>query len=399
MFGHDSVKQVKVTLVIVALLIAAGSLAISQALISDLKKEEHARMEVWAEAMRSLIKADENTDLNLVLKIINGNHTIPIIVQDENGHIVDYRNVTHSTESDSISSLQAAALAMRKAGRVMYISMAPQDDKTGDSGDTFSISYGESLMLQRLSVFPYIQLGVVGLFIAVAIYALLSSKRAEQNKVWVGLSRETAHQLGTPISSLMAWTEVLRESYPDEPVMTDLTQDVERLQLIAERFSKIGSAPSLHPEDLNDAISQALAYIERRTSGKVRISKSVPNEPIIVYLNTPLFAWVIENLCKNAIDAMSGAGRITVNVSCTTNKAIVEITDTGKGIPKSDYKAVFRPGFTTKKRGWGLGLSLAKRIIEQYHKGSIFVKSSEIGMGTTFCIKLPYKWDKGTASE
>lgn len=399
MFGHDSVKQVKVTLVIVALLIAAGSLAISQALISDLKKEEHARMEVWAEAMRSLIKADENTDLNLVLKIINGNHTIPIIVQDENGYIVDYRNVTHSTESDSISSLQAAALAMRKAGRVMYISMAPQDDKTGDSGDTFSISYGESLMLQRLSVFPYIQLGVVGLFIAVAIYALLSSKRAEQNKVWVGLSRETAHQLGTPISSLMAWTEVLRESYPDEPVMTDLTQDVERLQLIAERFSKIGSAPSLHPEDLNDAISQALAYIERRTSGKVRISKSVPHEPIIVYLNTPLFAWVIENLCKNAIDAMSGAGRITVNVSRTTNKAIVEITDTGKGIPKSDYKAVFRPGFTTKKRGWGLGLSLAKRIIEQYHKGSIFVKSSEIGMGTTFCIKLPYKWDNGTVSE
>lgn len=400
MFGHDSIKQVKIALVVAALLIAAGSLAISQILVSDLKDEEHARMAVWAEAMRSLIRADENTDLSLVLKIINSNHTIPIIVQDEQGNIIDHRNVNYKSRPDSLEQMQNEALAMRRSGHVMYLEMNPEVPASASSNATvsasesvesvrFTISYGESVMLQRLAIFPFIQLGVVGLFIAVAIYALLSSKRAEQNKVWVGLSRETAHQLGTPISSLMAWTEVLRETYPDEPAVSDLTQDVERLQLIADRFSKIGSAPSLQPSDLTDAISQAVAYVSRRASGKVHFTLATPPQPIIVNLNIPLFAWVVENLCKNAIDAMSGVGAITITTYTDGRQAIIEIADTGKGIPKSQFKTVFRPGFTTKRRGWGLGLSLAKRIVEQYHSGSIVVKSSEIGVGTTFCIRLP----------
>ncbi len=395
MFGQDRVKLVKIGLVIAAIIIAAGSLTVSQSLISDLKKEERGKMAVWAEAMSSLIRADETTDLNLVLKVINGNNTIPIILLDEEGNVMEHRNIDTGNSPDSLQLLKNEALRMKRAGHVMYLSMnddanATDDDTaTQSNNDRFAVCYGESVMLRRLAAFPYIQLGVVGLFIAVAIYALLSSKRAEQNKVWVGLSRETAHQLGTPISSLMAWTEVLKETYPDEPVMKDLNCDVERLQLIAERFSKIGSAPNLQPEDLSQTIAQALEYIGRRASDKVQISTYFPQHPILAKVNPPLFAWVIENLCKNAIDAMSGIGRISVTLTATEKTATIEVADTGKGIPKSRFKTVFRPGFTTKQRGWGLGLSLAKRIIEQYHGGSIFVKSSEPGIGTTFCIRLP----------
>ncbi len=373
-------RAVKIALAVAALAIAAGSLIISHSLVSDLKTEEQVKMEIWAEAMRSFIRADENADLNLVLRVTESNHTIPIIIQDERGNITEHRNIDVPYTPDSTARLQAEARAMRQAGRVMNI-----DHPEGH----FTISYGESLMLRRLAAYPYIQLAVVTLFICVTIYALLSSKRAEQNKVWVGLSRETAHQLGTPTSSLMAWTEVLRETYPDEPLISDMSLDVERLQLIADRFSKIGSAPVLRPEDLGEVIATAAAYIRRRASEKVVMRVKRPEDPLIVPLNTPLFAWVIENLCKNAIDAMSGSGSITIVITQTAKKAIVTVTDTGKGIPRNHFKTVFRPGFTTKKRGWGLGLSLAKRIIEQYHNGSIFVKQSEIGGGTTFCISLP----------
>jgi signal transduction histidine kinase len=244
-------------------------------------------------------------------------------------------------------------------------------------------------MLQRLAWYPFIQLGVVLIFVVVAIFALLSSKRAEQNKVWVGLSKETAHQLGTPISSLMAWVEMLKEQYPDDELIPELDKDVQRLQLISDRFSKIGSLPELKPTSLTEVIDHVTDYMDHRTSRKVIIARHLPDHDVVVNMNASLFEWVIENLCKNAVDAMGGvSGRIDITVEEPPGKVAVEVADTGKGIKKKNVSNVFRPGFTTKKRGWGLGLSLAKRIIEEYHKGRIWVKSTEVGKGTTFRIEI-----------
>jgi signal transduction histidine kinase len=244
-------------------------------------------------------------------------------------------------------------------------------------------------MLRRLSAWPYVQLGIVLIFVVVAIFALLSSKRAEQNKVWVGLSKETAHQLGTPISSLMAWTEMLKESYPDDEMIPEMYQDVKRLERIAERFSKIGSLPEPVASSMTDVLEHVIVYMDRRTSNKVQIVRQFPDHEVIVKMNASLFEWVIENLCKNAVDAMEGAGTITLTLTDEGQRVVIEVQDTGKGIKKKDINNVFTPGFTTKKRGWGLGLSLAKRIVEEYHKGRIFVKQSEIGKGTTFRIEMP----------
>lgn len=382
MFKPERTKVIKTLLVSCALIIAAGSLFVSNALIADLKSEEQARVGVWAEAMQSFMRADENTDLNLVLRIINGNHTIPVILLDEQNHVIDYRNITFSASTDTTAYLASEARAMREGGHSMQLSI---DNMPGH----FTLCYGESTMLKRLAVYPYIQLAVVGLFFILAVSILLSSKKSEQNKVWVGLSRETAHQLGTPISSLMAWTEVLQELYPEDDTIEYLKQDVERLQLIADRFSKIGSAPKLAPTNVSDAISSAIKYMAKRTSGKAKISYHPPQETMTANLCPPLFAWVIENLCKNAVDAMSGVGSINITAWSFEKHIEIDVTDTGKGIPASRFKSVFRPGYTTKQRGWGLGLSLAKRIIEQYHKGKIFVKQSEINVGTTFTIILP----------
>ena len=244
-------------------------------------------------------------------------------------------------------------------------------------------------MLKRLALYPYVQLGVVMLFVVVAIFALLTSKRAEQNKVWVGLSKETAHQLGTPISSLMAWTTILKETYPDDDLLPEMDKDVKRLQLIADRFSKIGSLPEAVPVSLSEVLDHVIDYMDRRTSKTIQLKKVFPADDIIIRLNASLFEWVIENLCKNAVDAMGGeSGTITLRVETVGERVIVEVSDTGKGIKKKDMRNVFRPGFTTKSRGWGLGLSLAKRIVEEYHNGRIFVKSSELGKGTTFRIEL-----------
>jgi len=258
-----------------------------------------------------------------------------------------------------------------------------------DSPDDYmEVCFGESIMLRRLAYYPYVQLGVVLIFVVVAIFALLSSKRAEQNKVWVGLSKETAHQLGTPISSLMAWVEVLKETHPDDELIPEMDKDVRRLQRIAERFSKIGSLPEPKPENLNDVVQNVVEYIGRRTSNKVTLAVDMPDHPLIVKMSAPLFEWVVENLCKNAIDAMEGRGSITITARDEADCFSVEVSDTGKGIPKNKFRDVFMPGFTTKSRGWGLGLSLAKRIVEEYHGGRIFVKSSELGRGTTFRIEL-----------
>ena len=250
------------------------------------------------------------------------------------------------------------------------------------------VCYDESTLLKRLSQYPYWQLGIVLIFVVVAIFALLASKKAEQNKVWVGLSKETAHQLGTPISSLMAWVEILKENYPDDELIPELDKDVKRLELIADRFSKIGSLPEPVDASMNEVLDHVVGYMNRRTSKKVEIVRRFPDHEIIVKMNASLFEWVIENLCKNAVDAMEGKGRIELSLFDEGRLVAIEVTDNGKGIPKKDVKNVFTPGFTTKKRGWGLGLSLARRIVEDYHKGRIFVKSSEVGVGTTFRIEM-----------
>lgn len=375
----DRIRQTKILLVVAAVVIAVASLVASNLLTRDLYEEEHKKMEVWAEAMRTLNAGDDNGGMNLVLKVIQDNTTIPIVVVDEKGEVQLSRNV----EEQPDTLLSVTAMRWKNAGhsiRILY-----DDDNPKEFID---VCYDDSLMLKRLAVYPYVQLGVVLLFVVVAIFALLTSKRAEQNKVWVGLSKETAHQLGTPISSLMAWSEVLREQYPDDTLLDEMDKDVRRLQLIADRFSKIGSLPEPVPSNMNELLTRVADYMSRRVSNKVRIEKLLPPEPIIAPLNASLFEWVIENLCKNAVDAMEGQGRITLFLGEEMGTLVVEVSDTGKGIRKKDLKSVFKPGFTTKQRGWGLGLSLAKRIVEEYHHGRIYVKNTELGRGTTFRIEL-----------
>lgn len=381
----DRIRQVKIFLVVAAILIAVASLLVSRSLTHDLAEQEKSKMQVWAEAMKSLSAADENTDLSLVLKVLDENHTIPVVVLNNEGVVTEYRNIEIKARNakDSIAFVTSYGQQMKASGQVIRISLSKNNH------DYIDVCYDDSLMLKRIAVYPYVQLGVVLLFVIVAIFALLTSKRAEQNKVWVGLSKETAHQLGTPISSLMAWSTILKETYPDDELLPEMDKDVKRLQLIADRFSKIGSIPEPVPSCLNDVLIHVVDYMDRRTSKKIEMKTELPNEDVIINMNASLFEWVIENLCKNAVDAMGGKlGRITLRLEETDKRAIVEVSDTGKGIKKKDISNVFRPGFTTKKRGWGLGLSLAKRIIEEYHHGKIYVKNSEIGKGTTFRIEL-----------
>lgn len=378
----DRIRQVKIVLVTAAILIAVVSLLVSHFLVKDLQREERNKMETWAKALNSLNNADENTDLTLVLHVIQSNNTIPVIVSESNGTISDFRNVEIDAETaeDSVNYLLAYSKRMYHNGNYIEVSLGADDYQL--------VCYDESILLKRLAQYPYWQLGVVMIFVVVAIIALLASKRAEQNKVWVGLSKETAHQLGTPISSLMAWVEILKENYPDDELIPEMDKDVKRLELIAERFSKIGSLPEPVDASMNEVLTHVVDYMDRRTSKKVEIQLYLPDHEVIVKLNSSLFEWVVENLCKNAVDAMEGRGRIELNLMDEDSRVVIEVKDNGKGIRKKDLKNVFAPGFTTKKRGWGLGLSLAKRIVEEYHKGKIFVKTSEVGVGTTFRIEL-----------
>ena len=382
----DRIRQVKIMLVIAAIVIAVASLITSHLLTRDLEREERARMEVWATAMRTLNTADENTNLELVLKVINENNTIPVIVLDAKGNAQTFRNVQLKGKiyEDSLKAATAIGRELLASGKNIRIYL---DD--GPHPDYNDVCFDDSSILKRLAYYPFVQLGVVLIFVVIAIFALLTSKRAEQNKVWVGLSKETAHQLGTPISSLMAWVEILKEQYPNDDLIPEMNKDVERLQLIADRFSKIGSLPEMQPSSLNDVLLHVVDYMDHRTSKRIRITTKMPDHTVMALMNPNLFEWVVENLCKNAVDAMGGtAGSITLSVDDTGQKVIIDVADTGKGIKKKDLGNVFRPGFTTKKRGWGLGLSLAKRIVEEYHKGKIYVKSSEVGKGTTFRIEL-----------
>lgn len=382
----DRIRKMKLLLIFAAIIIVVLSLVISRLLIRDLFHEETTRMEVLAQAMRSLSVADDNTDLNLVLKVINENNTIPVIVVDKSGKAQIFRNVDVQGYSyaDSLKDASHKAAIMKASGKFVRISI---DDRTHDYID---VCYDDSIILQRLAYYPYVQLGVVIIFAAIVIFALLASKKAEQNMVWVGLSKETAHQLGTPISSLLAWIEIFKEEYSKESLVFEMEKDVKRLQIIADRFSKIGSSPSLCPVNLIDVLNHVIDYMEKRKPSSISIIREQPDHDIVIMLNASLFEWVVENLLKNAVDSMIGIkGTITVKVSEIDDIVSIEISDTGKGIKPKDISNVFRPGFTTKKRGWGLGLSLAKRIVKDYHKGKIFVKYSDVGKGTVFCIELP----------
>ena len=376
----DRIRQVKIILVVAAVIIAVASLLVSHLLVSDLLAEERAKMQVWADAMHAINEAGPDDDMSLAFSVIRSNSTIPVVVLNSNGEVNDYSNIDVAGK-DTASILKAFGQRMQHAGNSIRIDL-------GDSIDYELVCYDESIMLKRLSAWPYVQLGIVLIFVVVAIFALLSSKRAEQNKVWVGLSKETAHQLGTPISSLMAWTEMLKESYPDDEMIPEMSQDVKRLERIAERFSKIGSLPEPVASSMTDVLEHVIVYMDRRTSNKVQIVRRFPDHEVIVKMNASLFEWVIENLCKNAVDAMEGSGTITLTLLDDGDQVAIEVADTGKGIKKKDVKNVFTPGFTTKKRGWGLGLSLARRIVEEYHHGRIYVKQSELGKGTTFRIEM-----------
>ncbi len=375
-------KTLRTVLIIVAIVIAFISLFVSQQLVRDLSREEYAKMELFAEAYRTLNAADENTDLSLVLEVIRSNNTIPVIIVDQDGEINNYLNVELG-KGDTLSNLAHLAAAMRSQGNSIRINW-----DNSDSSRYYEVCFNESLLLNRLRIYPYIQMGVVMLFVLIAIFALLSFKKTEQNRVWVGLSKETAHQLGTPISSLMAWTELLKDKY-DDGLISEMEKDVNRLQMVAERFSKIGSMPEPVKADMVEVLENVIGYVEHRSPATVSFVREFPNPPVNASVNASLFGWVVENLCKNAVDAMSGKGILTIKLIEEKAFVAIEISDTGKGIPKNSWRSVFEPGYTTKERGWGLGLSLAKRIITEYHKGHIYVAQSELGKGTTFRVEIP----------
>ena len=366
-------RNAKYPLIALAAVIAVASLLVSSLIVNDLKREEERRMMVWASAMSSLISADVDEDVSLEEEILSSNKTIPVIMVDENGEILSYNNIPEA-------KLDGRAADILTSGTRIEVPL-------GD-GENCYICYDDSDTLVQLAYYPYIQLAVVVVFFIICFVAILNSKRAEQNRVWVGLSKETAHQLGTPISSLMAWVEVLKSKYPDDELLPEMGHDVERLQMVAERFSKIGSKSEPVMADVNSVVERAMGYMKRRSPAKVQYELTLTGVPLHAPLNVPLLEWVLENLCKNAIDAMSGNGRITVVVAETPDKVVVDVTDTGKGIAKSQWDDVFKPGFTTKPRGWGLGLSLAKRIVEEFHKGRIYIRKSLPGAGTTFRIEL-----------
>ena len=381
----------KAAFLVAAAAVVAMFLYFSSSLISDLQAQERQRMEIWAGATRELVASAmeerPGTDVDFLLGIIQQNTNIPVLLTDSEGNILDQRNFRlpapdNSSDPRNTEYLGRKLGELKSSPRRIEIDIAP--------GVVQYLYYEDSTLLRRMSVFPYIQLLVMLALIAVVYLAVLSTKKAEQNKVWVGLSKETAHQLGTPISSLMAWMELLPDYGVDADTLAEMSKDVNRLSTIASRFSKIGSEPRMELVELRTVVAEAVDYMGTRISPRISLTfnPGTADDPQVMAC-TPLLEWVIENLIKNAVDAMEGSGKIDVSLDATHTMAAIEVADTGKGISRKNFKTVFNPGYTTKSRGWGLGLTLAKRIVEQYHRGRIFVARSTVGQGTTFRIELP----------
>ena len=397
---NSNILSVVIT-TLLAIVVVVSSLVTSH-IVEQFQEEEQKKIELWAEATRQFILAGENENIDLLLQVMEGNTTIPVYMVDTNYNLLLSRNVLEPKRNvdqfyaKKINELRATQepIEVRISNNVMQY-----------------IYYEQSSTLQWLSLFPYIQLIVMLALAGLAAIALLMVQRSEKNSLWVGLSKETAHQLGPPISSLNAWNELLKAQYPEDTLLPQMDEDIRRLQMIAERFSKIGSQPTLEQQDILPIVQSAMDYMRARTSSKIEYRLEVRGERLrapqnatsvfgdpaetMAMLCAPLFEWVIENICKNAIDSMDGKGSITIEVRRLGDEAmrregrvIIDITDTGKGIDRRKFKQIFQPGYTSKKRGWGLGLSLSKRIIENYHRGNLFVKQSQLGVGTTFRIVL-----------
>ena len=374
-----SKKQVwKIALLLFAVIIGILSLWYTNDLVKELKKEEERKVKIWAEATSLLTKSEG--DISFIFSVIQNNKTIPVILVDENEHIISFNNLDSAKINSKKRDDYLADLLADMKHEQRFISFPLTNGKEN------TIYYQDSVLLTRLNYYPYIQLGVLALFIFISYLAFSSSRKAEQNQVWVGMAKETAHQLGTPLSSLIAWLEYLKLKGTDEKIVDEIRKDLNRLEIITERFSKIGAVPDLKSTNVKEVFENFTTYLQGRISKNVRVK--VLGDDAEADINVPLFEWVIENICKNAVDAMGGKGSLVIDINNNNPYVYVDITDTGKGIPSNKFKTVFQPGYTSKKRGWGLGLSLAKRIIENYHKGKIFVKSSEMDKGTTFRIVL-----------
>ncbi|MBL7110943.1 MAG: HAMP domain-containing histidine kinase [Bacteroidales bacterium] len=377
---YNRKQQWKLLLFIFAVLIGVSSLWYTNQLVSDLAIEEQKKVKLWAEATRRLADISlDNQDLDFLVDVLTNNTTIPVMWVDANENINAQRNL------DSLRSKNPEYL--KKQLEKMKSENQPIPMDLGE-GNVNYIYYRNSYLLRQLSYYPYLQLGIILLFILIAYFAFSTARKAEQNQVWLGLSKETAHQLGTPTSSLLAWVELLKEKQPDNELITELENDVNRLEIITERFSKIGSKPILKNENIVEILNNSVRYLKTRTSDQITFVFTQDQDLIRVPVNLSLFEWVIENICKNAIDATEGKGTITLSIKENANNLFLDVHDTGKGIPKSKQKTIFKPGYTTKKRGWGLGLSLAKRIIESYHDGKIFVHQSDPQKGTIIRMVL-----------
>jgi signal transduction histidine kinase len=378
---YSKKQKWKIILLVIAICIGVTSFVVTNNLVNKLSVEERKKVELWAMGTSQLsgLESDEK-DYSFIIEVLKNNETVPVILTDKGGRITSSRNLDPNREKDTLY-LHKQLQKMKAANDPIVINLL--------DGDKNYIYYKESTLLTQLFYFPIIQFGVIALFLFVSYLAFSTSRKAEQNQVWVGMSKETAHQLGTPTSSLMANMELLRLKNVDETLLSELEKDVQRLEKITDRFSKIGSAPKLQRENIIKVITDTISYVKARSSEKVIFKTNFSeNDQIFVPLNVHLFEWVIENLCKNAIDSMGGIGNISIHIDDRIQFLFIDISDTGKGIPKSKFKTIFQPGYTTKQRGWGLGLSLSERIIESYHRGRIFVNHSEVNKGTTMRIVL-----------
>lgn len=375
-------RMIKIILLLLALLISIVTLFLSQRLVNKIAAEETKKMEIWADAEHILSDPDSEGDLGFHLKIIQSNTTIPAILVSETGRVIQHINLLREGSKKRLSDQELLDKIDEFKSENEPIDI-PIDEKTH-----YKVFYGKSTVLKQLEYYPYVVLAIVALFMLVSYVAFSYSTRSEQNQVWVGLAKETAHQLGTPISSLMGWIECLEMEIIPENAPVEMRKDIDRLKIITERFSKIGSEPVLEAVEFNSVLRDSITYMQTRSGANVHFDLNLLSEPVFVSLNVNLFNWVVENLIKNSIDAMEGRGNLAFHVVKKNDKLVVDFTDNGKGIPRNQMKNIFKPGFTTKRRGWGLGLSLAKRIIEDYHRGQIFVKESIPQVKTTFRIIL-----------